>query len=352
VISKKMIDPHVHCRDWNQSHKETIEHALNVAERAGLSGIFDMPNTNPPITTKELVERRLREAYRIKSPVFYGLYIGVTSDNNQLKEAVATHKKLFPKVVGLKMYAGHSIGNLAVINEESQRLVYNVLSESGYEGVLAVHCEKESMMKPELWDHLNPVSHSYARPAEAEIESIKDQVNFAVDYKFKGRLHIVHVSTPQSVELIEKTKKENPQLKLSCGVTPHHCVLNLEMIIDSKESLLYKVNPPLRDKNSAKRMLALLKGGKIDLIETDHAPHTLKEKIEKPFMSGFPGLPFVPHFLKYLRNIGFSEQEILNLTHYNASKIFGIEIPLSKREIHFDLQSEYEVDVYKGVRGK
>jgi dihydroorotase-like cyclic amidohydrolase len=69
-----MIDPHVHCRDWGQSYKETIAHALSVAERVGLSGIFDMPNTSPPINSRALIEKRLSDARGVSSPVFYGIY--------------------------------------------------------------------------------------------------------------------------------------------------------------------------------------------------------------------------------------------------------------------------------------
>ncbi len=344
-----MIDPHVHCRDWNQSYKETIGHALDVAEKAGLSGIFDMPNTNPPINSRELVEKRLREANRIKSPVFYGLYIGVTFDKNQLKEAVATWREFFPKVVGLKMFAGHSVGNLGIIEENEQRLVYQTLSSEGYDGVLAVHCEKESLLKPELWNPSNPVTHSYARPAEAEIKSIEDQINFAADYKFKGTLHIVHVSVPDSVELVDKERKQN-RIRVSCGLTPHHAFLSYDSILESQEGLLYKVNPPLRDRDSAKGMLKLLKENKIDWIETDHAPHTLKEKLEKPFMSGFPGLPFYPHFLNFLKKEDFLEEKIKNLTHNNICNAFRISLAESGKNPDLELNTEYEVDVYKGKR--
>ena len=127
-----MIDPHVHCRDWKQSHKETIAHALSVAERIGLSGIFDMPNTSPPINSRELVEKRLADAYKTDSPVFYGVYAGLSSDPNQIKEVVETWRELFPKVVGLKMFAGHSVGNLGIVGEDEQRLVYQTLSNEGY----------------------------------------------------------------------------------------------------------------------------------------------------------------------------------------------------------------------------
>jgi dihydroorotase len=344
-----MIDPHIHCRDWAQSHKETIAHALSVAERMGLSGIFDMPNTDPPITLRELVEKRLNDARKVNSQVFYGLYMGVTSSPSQIKEAVMTWREFFPMVVGLKMFAGHSVGNLGIIQEDEQRLVYQTLSNEGYNGVLAVHCEKEFFLKPDLWNPLNPSSHSYARPPEAEVKSIEDQIRFAEDYQFTGRLHIAHTSVPKSVELVDNARKQGA-IKISCGITPHHCCLDYELIPNSPEGLLYKVNPPLRDRSSAKRMLTLLKEGKIDWIETDHAPHALKEKLEKPYMSGFPGLSYYPHFINSLRKEGFSDMQIIDLTHNNICSIFGFNIPELGKNPDLGLNPEYEVDVYKGKR--
>ena len=355
-----MIDPHVHCRDWTQSHKETIEHALSVAERIGLSGIFDMPNTSPPITSRELIEKRLADADKVNSPVFYGIYAGLTSDKNQIKEVIKAWKELFPKVVGLKMFTVKSgPSNLEVSKEDKQRLVYQTLAEEGYEGVLAVHCEKESLLKPGLWNPENPKSHSYARPPKSETRSIEDQLIFAADSEFRGKLHIAHVSVPESVELIEVSQRWS-KVKVTCGVTPHHCLLNYESIPASQERLLYKVNPPLRGEKASKRMLELLREGKVDWIETDHAPHTLKEKRGEAFdekgnpqyMSGFPGLPFYPRFLDFLRENGFSSEQIRNLTHDNIISTFGFNLPERNIIPNKSLHKEYEVDVYKNTRGK
>jgi dihydroorotase len=350
-----MIDPHVHCRDWRQDYKETIEHALSVAERIALSGVFDMPNTSSPITSRVLIERRLEDAYKINSPVFYGLYAGLTSNQNQIQEVVKAWRELFPKhgdlvgVVGLKMFAGNSVGNLGIIGEDEQRLVYHTLHDEGYKGVLVVHCEKEFLLQPHLWNPLNPKSHSHARPNESEVESVRDQINFAEEYNFMGTLHIAHVSVPESVELIDRVRREG-DIRITCGLTPHHCLLNYESIPESKDGLIYKVNPPLRDNISQKKMFELLREGKIDWIETDHAPHTLREKLERPFMSGFPGLPFYPNFLSFLKENGFSEEQLRNLTHRNISNTFGITLP--EREINpsMELHKEYEVDVYGGIR--
>ncbi len=162
-------------------------------------------------------------------------------------------------------------------------------------------------------------------------------------------MHIAHVSVPKSIDLIEKARQQK-KIRISCGLTPHHCFLNYETVPESKEGLLYKVNPPLRSKDSAKKMLTFLKEGKIDWIETDHAPHTLKEKLEKLFMSGFPGLPFYPHFLKFLLENGFSKHQIRDLTHKNICNTFGINLPELSKTPDFGLDKEYEVNVYQRKR--
>ncbi len=322
------IDSHVHCRDGKQAYKETIKHALEVAHSAGVDAIFDMPNTDPPITNTFLAEERLRIAESCNSSVFYGLYVGLTSDITQIKEAVDCWKKLFPRVVGLKMFAGKSVGELSVIDANEQMKVYKTLSSENFSGVLVVHCEKESFMRPEEWSINNPVSHCNARPSISELASVNDQILFALNAGFCGHLHIAHVSCPESVEYINMMKKNYPQLKLSCGATPHHLFLN-EEFMKGENGRLLKVNPPLRNREEQRKLLEYLKKGMIDWIETDHAPHSLAEKLNSPFMSGIPWLDQWPDIIELLKKEGLTEEEIENLTFNNASKVFGIGIKRS-----------------------
>ncbi len=343
-----MIDPHVHCRDWEESHKETVAHALHVAERAGVSAIFDMPNTKPAIVSYEIVKRRLEHAKSAQSKTFYGVYIGLTYNPKQIEEAVRTFGEFSPSVVGFKMYAGHSVGNLAMPNEEDQKRTYKILEELGYKGVLAVHCENEKFMKPELWNPQDPISHTKVRSPEVEINSVRDQIAFASESNFSGTLHIAHISHPDSVNLVIQARKDT-SLKITCGVTPHHCLLSSDLSNNS-DGLLYKVNPPLRTQESADAMLEHLRLGAIDFVETDHAPHTLFEKMNAPYLSGFPGLPFLPFFAQFLELQGFTEQHIRKCMHERACEIFQIDIPNLALSTDYDLAKEYEVDVYAEVR--
>ena len=353
------IDDHVHCRDFNESYKgETIGHVLEVAKDSSLSGIFDMPNTNPAVTNRERVLERLAIAESVNSPVFYGTYIGLTSNPDQIKEAVQTYNDYFISdsgvkvgVVGLKMFAGKSVGDLTIAEPEAQKKVYEELVKQKYNGVLVVHCEKESEMYPELWNDLNPVTHCNARPEISEIKSVEDQLSFAFDVgyakpryenKTPGKLHIAHISSPQAVKQV---KDYRDCLQVSCGATPHHLLLNRDRM-EKADGIFYKVNPPLRSVSSQGKLLELFKDGLIDVLETDHAPHTLNEKLSD-HMSGIPNLASWPVFLYLLRERGVSDDLINEVAFENVNKIFGTKIP----KIDFPIKSHLEEYVFEPYRG-
>ncbi|MFA5723475.1 MAG: dihydroorotase [Candidatus Pacearchaeota archaeon] len=346
-----MIDCHVHLRDWNWSYKETILHGLNVAEAIGLDGIFDMPNTDPAIISRELVKKRLEDAKKANSPVFYGLYVGLTSNPFQIKEAIECYKEFFPKegenagVIGLKMFAGKSVGDLSVVSFEDQLKVYETLAKLDYLGVLAVHCEKESEMHPELWNPRDPISHCDARPKIAEIRSIEDQIKLAETAQYKGHLHILHVTTPESVDIINKNKK---YLRISSGVTPNHLLLSNRVMRDRvfgiQEGIGYKVNPPLRDPLTKEELFQYFKDGAIDILESDHAPHSFEEKYERGYLSGIPGLTSWPRYLELLVKEGASSDLIDNMTHPTVNRIFGTNIKKRGSKVDYQKLAVYAKD--------
>jgi dihydroorotase len=263
-----MIDPHVHLRDWNQAHKETLRHGFSVAWRAGLDGVFEMPNTDPPLTSRPTIQRRIRDADSalrgLGIPLFHGLYAGLTADPLQIAEAVQAWREFFPRVVGLKMFAGHSTGNMGIVDREAQAGVYRTLAGLGFTGVLAVHCEKESMLRPEAWDPGRPSSHGRARPPAAEVASVDDQVELAREADFRGTLHVCHISTPWALDVLRGTHAPSlPEsapprpLRVSCGLTPHHALLDIEMM-DAPDGVLLKMNPPLRPRPLPEKMLGRL----------------------------------------------------------------------------------------------
>jgi dihydroorotase len=371
-----MIDPHVHLRDWNQAAKETLRHGLGVAYRAGLDGVFEMPNTDPPLTSREAILRRIDDADTAVNSlgigIFHGLYAGITAVPRQIEEAVRAWRELFPRVVGLKMFAGQSTGNMGIGGIDAQALVYRTLAALGYTGVLAVHCEKEAFMRAEVWDPSQPVSHTRARPPAAEVASVDDQTRLAAEASFRGTLHVCHISTPWALDLLRNAHagphrgsprisphrgsprilgagpaEDAPGFRVTCGLTPHHALLDAAMM-EEADGLLLKVNPPLRPKPLPALMLRRLLEGQIDWIETDHAPHTSKDKTEG-FASGVPGLPFYPRFVQMLRESGAAGETVAELTHGAICRHFGITVARSGRSAEDGLAREYEFDPFAFV---
>lgn len=352
-----MIDPHAHLRDWKQWQKDTVYHGLLTAYLAGLDAVFEMPNTDPVLTSRKTIEDRIREGdyaiNEIGTNIFHGVYAGITADPKQIEEVVRAYHDLFPRVVGLKMFAGQSTGNMGIIKPEEQILVYRTLAELDYKGVLAVHCEKESLLRPKLWRPSRPYSHTIARSFESEYGSVKDITDFASEADYKGILHICHISAPQALEHIESVR-DYLDFKITTGITPHHAVGYSDMM-RKKEGLNLKMNPPLRPREMQRYMLKALLNGRIDWIETDHAPHTLKDKTTgkkvdgkwQGYASGIPIYPYYPQFIKYLRKKGASKKLIDNLTHNNIVKTFGIDIRNTQRKPDYGLSKEYEFDPAK-----
>lgn len=343
------MDIHGHARDFNQRRKETIAHALEVCRDVGIDALFDMPNTDPPVMWETNVLERLRLAKEANVPeVFYGLYMGLTSDPEQIKGAVETYSKHFPKVVGMKLYAGHSVGKLGVIGFEKQAIVYETLAKEGYFGVLSVHAEKEESLKPTLWTPKEPITHCLARPNEAEVESVKDQLSLAEKTKFLGKLHFAHLSVPESVDLVQKAKKEGRDV--SWEVCAHHLIYDFG-VMSTETGLWYKVNPPIRDLDSKNRMLEKLRTDPDGILADDHAPHTRDEKIDpntNKFMSGIVGLPYWPLFEEYLRRNNFSESQIRRVMFENAAKRFGIDVERRIVKVK-DRRGDYPFDFYEGL---
>ncbi len=350
-----MIDIHVHLRDWNQSNKETIEHGLITAYKAGINRVFDMPNTNPPITDRSRVIERLAIASSVLRSEFkgkkmaYSLYMGVTGDVNQIKEAVNTYYELFPMVCGLKLFMGQSTGNMALVSKEEQLKVFNTLASLGYDGVVAVHAEKESLLDKTKYKEGDFESHSEARPAKAESESIKDAIECVKLSGFKGKLHIAHISAKESLLLVKEAKSDG--IKISCGATPHHSLLSKSAAKD--HSLYLKMNPPLRAEEDRAAIFSALLDGTIDLIESDHAPHTLEDK-EKG-ASGIPGFSGMLLLLKALRQNGADEEHLKDLFGRNALHLFNMEeedifLPKDVDKRLGIIKDEYPFDSYRTIR--
>lgn len=331
-----MFDPHVHLRDWDEAAKETVAHGLQVASRAGLGGVVEMPNTSPPLLDAATVRRRIQlgdaareAAHRATGmDIYHGIWMGIGKDVAALEGLVGLWREAHPRVVGFKLYAGHSTGRLGLAQAEQRHAALERLVQLGYDGPIAVHAEEESLLTPERWDPADPTSHSLARPPVAEVESVRAMIALVEEVGFKGLLHIVHVSDPDSVDLIAAARREHAAAgapRFSCAATPAHLWLDNEQQqeLDPAHAMLWKLNPPLRSSIQRRRLVAQLERGLIDWIETDHAPHTRSDKLTG-YASGLPGLHVWPLVPGWLRELGIAPERIEELTGLAALRILGI----------------------------
>ncbi len=350
-----MIGPHTHFRDWQQSKKETLYHGLKIAYLAGFDGVFEMPNTAPAITTRDLLERRVelgdKAIYQLEKEIkdfkiFHAVYAGITASTKQIGVMVKAYNDLFPRVVALKEFVGQSTGNMGIIKEEQQKRVPQVLVASGYEGVVSLHCEEESLMGGLKFDHKDPFTHTQARPPQAETYSAQKQIEFYQEAGFKGTLNICHISAPETLFAVEKMR-DKVGFKITTELTPHHAMM-YDKMMEGKDGLLLKMNPPLRPKEMQEFMFKALMEGRIDWIGTDHAPHTLEDKVdpnkEEPFASGIPGLPYYPKFIQVLKDEGISDYMLDRITHDNIVHTFGIDPSLIPNTKRAGLQNDWEIE--------
>lgn len=318
----RMIDTHTHGRDWKEKAKTTVAQVLKLATTQEVDVIFDIANTSPrPVLNASDVAKRLKlvppeEMWR------YFLYVMATANPRQIRGAVDCWRR-FAKVIAIKLFAGRSVGPASVTKDEDQQNFYKILAEVGYTGVVAVHCELEADLKPELWNPLWPSSHSLARPKIAEINSVKNQIEYALKAGFKGHLHICHVTCVETVELVEKAKSWG--MRITCEVAPHHLLFSTEQqeLRDPIMGLLYKVNPPLRSNEDRLALLKCLCEGRIDWLATDHAFHTLEDKFIR-HLSGMPSLCYYQYLLHFLTTEMKVPQELIRaMTCGNILKAFG-----------------------------
>jgi len=329
----QLIDPHVHLRDYDQFQKETLAHGLTTADRIGFSAVFEMPNTSPPVITRADIERRIAAADAALDEtgvhVFHGLYAGLTSSETQIAEAVKAHAELFPRVVGLKLFAGPSTGSLGIMKRDERRAIYQKLADEHFTGVLAVHCEDPEYFQGDF------------RPPEAETASIREQIQHAAESGFAGTLHICHLTLPESLSIIEAARAE-AGFRISCGVTPHHLLL-ADDLLQSENGFLFRVNPPLRKEFERKALFQAVLDGRVGWLESDHAPHTLHDKLEDA--AGLPGLPGMALCMSRLIDAGISWGTLVSITGERQREVFGLpEFPHAGTVPDPEFQAESEAE--------
>ncbi|WP_339702696.1 dihydroorotase [uncultured Marixanthomonas sp.] len=314
-----MIDDQVHFREPGLTHKADIESESKAAVAGGITTFIEMPNTIPQATTIELLEDKFTLA-KETSWANYSFMFGGTNDN--LDEIL----KVDPtKVAGLKLFLGSSTGNMLVDNPET---IENIFSKTKL--LISTHCEDEATIKKNLEEHIKEYGddiplekHPVIRSEEACYLSSSKAIELAK--KTGARLHVFHLSTAKETKLFSN-KKPLSEKKITAEVCIHHLWFSDE---DYKtKGTKIKWNPAVKTKNDREGLLKALKDDRIDVIATDHAPHTWDEK-NNVYTKAPSGGPLVQHAMVALMEMYhkglISLEKIVEKTAHNPAILFQIK---------------------------
>jgi dihydroorotase len=294
------IDDQVHFREPGLTHKATIYTESKAAVAGGVTSFMEMPNTQPPAFTQELLEDKYTIAAQT-SLANYSFFMGTSNDN--IEEILKTNEKK-NEVCGVKIFMGSSTGNLLVDNYLTLEKIFG-----GTELLIATHCEDEQMIKDNLQriksqkQVLEPSDHPIIRDAEECFESSFKAIQLAK--KHNSRLHILHISTEKELQLFTNMTPLKEK-----RITAEVCVHHLHFTSDDYSRLgnLIKCNPAIKAPHNREALWKALLDDRLDVIAPDHAPHTWEEKNE-PYEKAHAGVPLVQHSL------------LLMLHYYKQGKI-------------------------------
>ena len=283
-----VIDDQVHFREPGLTHKATIYTESKAALAGGVTSFMEMPNTVPPVFTQKLLEEKYAIA-SVSSLANYSFYMGTGNDN--IEEILQTNDKK-NEVCGVKVFMGSSTGNLLVDNPLILEKVFG-----GVDLLIATHCEDEATIKRNFErikkekGTLEPSDHPVIRDEEACFESSFRAVQLAK--KYDSRLHVLHITTEREL-LLFSNMLPLKEKRISAEVCVHH--LHFTSDDYSRLGNLIKCNPAIKAPNNKEALWQGVLNNQLDIIATDHAPHTWQEKNE-PYEKAHAGLPLVQHAL-------------------------------------------------------
>ena len=279
------IDDQVHFREPGLTHKATVATEAMAAVAGGVTSFMEMPNTSPAALTQELLEQKY-EIGKNTSVANYSFFMGVANDN--VEEVLRTND-MKNDVCGIKIFMGSSTGNMLVDNYITLNKIF-----SETELLIATHCEDERVIKAnkEKYSEVNDASfHPLIRDVEACFESSFSAVQLAK--KYNTRLHILHISTAKELQLFTNLFPLSEK-----RITSEVCVHHLHFTADDYAQFgnLIKCNPAIKSSENKTALWEGLLDDRLDIIATDHAPHTWEEK-QQPYQAAPSGVPLVQHSL-------------------------------------------------------
>ncbi len=338
-----MIDDQVHFREPGLTHKADIFSESRAAVAGGITSFMEMPNTVPNTLTQEL----LQDKYDIASEYSlanYSFFMGASNDN--IAEVLKTDPE---NVCGLKIFMGSSTGDMLVDNEKTLESIFSQTPM-----LIATHCEDEATIRHNLdlyqaryGDQITIDMHPMIRSAEACYKSSSFAINLAK--RHNSRLHILHISTAIETELFDNSIPL-AEKRITAEACIHHLWFSNQDY--AKKGNLIKWNPAVKTASDRDEILNAVLNGRIDIIATDHAPHTLKEKTQ-PYLMAPSGGPLVQHALPALFELyhqgKISLEQIVEKTAHNPAICFQIDKRGYIREGYWadlvlvDLNSPWEV---------
>lgn len=332
-----IIDDQVHFREPGLTHKASIYTESKAAAAGGVTSFMEMPNTNPPALTQELLEQKYEIASN-SSAVNYSFFMGVSNDNYE--EVMKTNQRK-NEICGVKIFMGSSTGNMLVDNSLALDKVF-----AGSELLIATHCEEERMIKANLEklkrekSILEPSDHPVIRNEEECFESSFKAIQLA--QKHNSRLHILHISTARELQLFG-----NMLPLADKRITAEVCVHHLHFTSEDYAQLgnLVKCNPAIKAPNNREALWEALLDDRLDVIATDHAPHTLAEKgwgrdskgklflltgeNAVPYEKAHAGLPLVQHslllMLQYVKEGKITLEKVVEKMSHAVATCFQVK---------------------------
>ncbi len=317
-IMPGVIDDQVHFREPGNTAKATIASESAAAVLGGVTSFMDMPNNTPPTVTNEALGGKFAIAEK-ESYANYSFYLGATNGN--INEITSINKN---KVCGVKVFMGSSTGNMLVNDEDTLNRIFK---ESPV--LIATHCEQEETIRANMSEYsaiygeeIPFEMHYRIRSREACIECTRRALDLAI--KNNSKLHVLHISTADEIEMIKEARKHNPQI---CGeVCVHYMWFNCTHY--SQYGSKVKCNPAIKTPEDMLAIRKAVKEGTIKVVATDHAPH-LKEEKENNYTKAPSGLPLVQHSLQLMLELAkqgiFTVEDVAARMSHGPAECFNIK---------------------------
>lgn len=318
IVMPGVIDDQVHFRDPGLTYKGDTESESAAAAAGGVTSYMDMPNTNPATTSLEALEAKFENAAQ-KSVVNYSYYLGATNDNSDLLSKIDPRR-----VCGVKLFMGSSTGNMLVDREAALAAIFE---QSPI--LIATHCEDEEIVrsnfkriKEQFGNAAQSTMHPIIRSAEACYRSSAKAVELAT--KYGSQLHVLHLSTARELDLFSDKPLE--QKKITNEVCVHHLWFSDKDY--ALKSNFIKWNPAIKTIEDRDALREGLLNGKVDVVATDHAPHSREEKM-RGFLEAPSGGPMIQHSLVAMLQLSakgvFSVEQVVDKMCHAPARLFKVK---------------------------